>query len=178
VGAIVPLPFGRRHILTATLRGRALVARDDTNLLELGGTSGLDELWRWRSSSAAPPAFDGTRFPPNLRFVEALRGYEDYAITTDRAAIATLTWRYPLILDRGVAATLWVLPASFVRELDLALFATGAIDRGNDLHAAAGAALSLRMSLLRVPLLIAYQIARRVRDDDALTQLVGLAIDL
>lgn len=178
VGAIVPLPFGRRHILTATLRGRALVARDDTNLLELGGASGLDELWRWRSSSAAPPAFDGTRFPPNLRFVEPLRGYEDYAITTDRAAIATLTWRYPLILDRGVAATLWVLPASFVRELDLAVFATGAIDRGNDLHAAAGAALTLRMSLLRVPLLIAYQIARRVRDDDALTQLIGLAIDL
>jgi hypothetical protein len=34
------------------------------------------------------------------------------------------------------------------------------------------------LALLRVPLLVAYQIAPRVRDDDALTQLVGLALDL
>jgi hypothetical protein len=178
LGAIVPLPFGRRHTLRAELRGRALLARDDTDLLQLGGDSGLAELWTGRSTRAAPPAFDASRFPPNLRFVEALRGYEDYAIATDRAAIGELAWRYPLILDRGVAATLWVLPASFLRELDLELFATGAFDRRGDLHAAAGAAISLRFALLRVPLLVAYQIARRVRDDDALTQLVGFAIDL
>jgi hypothetical protein len=178
LGAIVPLPFGRRHILGAALRGRALVARDDTGLLQLGGDSGLAELWRGRSAGAARPVFDGTRFPPNLRFIEALRGYEDYAITTDRAAIAELAWRYPLIIDRGVAATLGFLPASFLRELDLELFATGAFDRRRELHAAAGAAIALRIALLRVPLLVAYQIARRVRDDEALTQLVGLAIDL
>ncbi len=178
VGAIVPLPFGRRHLLTAQLRGRALIARDDTNLLQLGGDSGLTELWSGRSTSAAPPGFDAARFPPNLRFIEALRGYEDYAITTDRVAIADLAWRYPLILDRGVAATLWVLPASFLRELDLELFATGAIDRRQDLHAATGAAITLRLELLRVPLRVAYQIARRVRDDDALTQLVGFALEL
>jgi hypothetical protein len=178
LGAIVPLPFGRRHTLRAQLRGRALVARDDTDLLQLGGDSGLAELWRWRSTSAEPPAFDATRFPPNLRFLEALRGYEDYAITTDRVAIGELAWRYPLIIDRGVAATLGFLPASFLRELDLELFATGAFDRRRDLHAAAGAAITLRLELVRVPLLVAYQIARRVRDDDALTQLVGLAIDL
>jgi len=178
LGAIAPLPLGRRHILSATLRGRALLARDDTDLLQLGGDSGLAELWSGRSVSAAPPALDTRRFPPNLRFIEPLRGYEDYAIATDRAAIAELSWRYPLIIDRGVAATLWVFPASFVRELDFELFATGAIDRRNNLHAATGAAISLRMALFRVPLLVAYQIARRVRDDDALTQLVGLAIDL
>ena len=125
-----------------------------------------------------PPAFDDVRFPPNLRFIEPLRGYEDYAITTDRAAIGSLSWRYPLIIDRGVAATFWVLPASFLRELDLELFATGAIDRRQDLHAATGAVLTLRLELLRVPLSVAYQIARRVRDDDALTQLVGFALEL
>jgi hypothetical protein len=178
ISAVVPLPFGRRHILTATLRGRALIARDDTNLLQLGGESGLAELWSGRSASAAPPAFDDVRFPPNLRFIEPLRGYEDYAITTDRAAIGSLAWRYPLIIDRGVAATFWVLPASFLRELDLELFATGAIDRRQDLHAATGAALTLRLELLRVPLRVVYQIARRVRDDDALTQLVGFALEL
>jgi len=178
LGAIVPLPFGRRHILTAELRGRALLARDDTNLLQLGGDSGLAELWSGRSVRAAPPGFDDTRFPPNLRFIEPLRGYEDYAITTDSAAIVDVSWRYPLIIDRGVAATLWVLPASFLRQLDLELFATGAVDRRRDLHAAAGATISLRISLLRLPLRVAYQIARRVRDDDALTQLLGFAIDL
>ena len=178
LGAAVPLPFGRRHVVTAALRGRALVARDDPGLLQLGGDPGLAELWSGRSSRAAPPAFDATRFPPNLRFVEALRGYEDYAITTDRAAIGELAWRYPVILDRGVAATLWILPASFLRELDVELFATGALDRRRDLHAATGATITLRLELLRVPLLVAYQIARRIRDDDALTQLVGLAIDL
>jgi hypothetical protein len=97
----VPLPFGRRHTLTAQLRGRALIAHDDTNLLQLGGDSGLAELWNGSSISAAPPAFDTARFPPNLRFIEAMRGYEDYAITTDSAAIADVWWRYPLIIDRG-----------------------------------------------------------------------------
>lgn len=178
LGAIAPLPFGRRHIVTATLRGRALIAHDDTNLLQLGGESGLAELWSGRSTSREPPAFDDRRFPPNLRFIEALRGYEDYAITTERAAIAELSWRYPLIIDRGVAATFGFLPASFVRQLDLELFATGAIDDQRDPHAAAGAMVSVRFTLFRVPLRVAYQIARRLRDDRALTQLVGLTSDL
>jgi len=71
-----------------------------------------------------------------------------------------------------------VLPAAFIRELDVQLFAAGAIDRRRELHAAAGARLTLRIELLRVPLAIVYQVARRVRDDDALTQLIGLAFDL
>jgi len=178
LGAIAPLPLGRRHILSATLRGRALLARDDTDLLQLGGDSGLAELWSGRSVSAAPPALDARRFPPNLRFIEPLRGYEDYAIATDRAAIGELSWRYPIIIDRGVAATLGFLPASFLREIDLELFATGALDRRGAQHAAAGAQVALRFTLFRVPLFVAYQIARRVRDDDALTQLVGVTGEL
>jgi len=178
VGAVVPLPLGRRHTLAASLRGRALLARDDTDLLQLGGASGTADLWTRRSTAAEPPAFDAGRFPPSQRFIEPLRGYEDYAITTDRAAIGELAWRYPVIIDRGVAATLGFLPASFVRELDLELFATGAYDRRGALHAALGASIALRISLLRVPLLVEYQLARRVRDDDALTQRVGLAIEL
>jgi hypothetical protein len=178
LGAIAPLPLGRRHIITAVVRGRALVARDDTGLLQLGGDSGLAELWSRRSVGAEPPALDTRRFPPNLRFIEALRGYEDHAIATDRAAIAELSWRYPIIIDRGVAATFGFLPASFVRQIELELFAAGALDRRRAQHAAVGAAIALRFTLLRAPLFVAYQIARRVRDDDALTQLVGMTLDL
>jgi hypothetical protein len=177
IAAVMPLPFGRRHILTAELRGRALVARDDTGLLQLGGDSGLAEQWNGSSASASP-GFDTARFPPNLRFIEAMRGYEDFAITTDRAAIGDVWWRYPLIIDRGTAATLGFLPASFVRELDLVLFASGAVDRRSDLHAAGGAAITLHIQVLRLPMQFVYQIARRVRDDDALTQLVGLTLGL
>ncbi len=177
VGAITPLPFGRRHVLTAEVRGRALVARDDTGLLQLGGQAPIAILWNG-SSVATTPEFDDTRFPPNQRFVEPLRGYEDYAITTDRAAIGDLSWRYPLIIDRGVAATAWILPATFVRELDLEAFGAGAIDKAGDRHLAAGGAVSLRIELLRIPVIITYQLARRLADDRALTQLVGLAPDL
>ncbi|MGE5180545.1 MAG: hypothetical protein ACM31C_00715, partial [Acidobacteriota bacterium] len=172
LGAVVPLPLGRRHTLRAFVRGRALIAPSDTGLLQLGGDSGLAELWASRDTS---PAFDDTRFPPNLRFVEPLRGYEDYAITTDRVELAQVAWRYPIIVDRGVAATLRVLPTSFVRELDVELFGAGALDKAGDRHAAAGGALSLRVQLLRVPLIITYQLARRLVDDRAITQLVGVA---
>lgn len=178
LGAIVPLPFGRRHILSAKLRGRALVARDDTNLLQLGGDSGIGELWSRRSTHDDAPDFDTARFPPNLRFIEDLRGYEDYAITTDRAGLAELAWRYPLIIDRGTAATLRVLPALFISELDLELFGAGAIDRRRDLHMATGAAVSLRIFVWQSTLLFVYQIARRVRDDDALTQRLSLKFTL
>jgi hypothetical protein len=147
----------------------------DTGLLQLGGDSGLLTLWDRKSGSSVPPGFDDSRFPPNLRFVEPLRGYEDYAITTDRAGIADVTYRYPLIIDRGVASVLWVLPSTFIRELDLELFGAGAVDQAHDLHVAGGAALALRLAVWRVPITVAYQIARRVRDDDALVQLVGLA---
>lgn len=178
LGVVAPLPLGRRHVVSLRLRGRALHARDDTGLLQLGGESGLAALWTGRSVAAEPPAFDATRFPPGLRFLELLRGYEDHAITTERAAIGDVAWRYPLIIDRGVAATLRVLPASFVRELELELFASGALDHRRDLHAAAGAAITLRLVAFRVPIVVAYQVARRVRDDEALTQLVGLALGL
>lgn len=174
VAGVLPLPGTTRHTLTLQLRGRALLAAEDTNLLQLGGLADAAELVTASSVATPTPTFDDMRFPPNLRFREYLRGYEDYAITTDRAGIASLTWRYPLIIDRGVAATLWWLPSSFVSQIDLELFATGAIDRRRDLHAAAGGALTLYMTLLRRPVELGYQVARRVRDDDALTQLVQL----
>jgi hypothetical protein len=175
LGGVVPLPFGRRHTLHATVRGRALLSSQDTGLLQVGGDSGLGELWNRSSVSAPAPTFDDLRFPPNLRFVEPLRGYEDYAITTDRAALADVGWRYPIIIDEGVASSLRYGPASYLSELDAELFGAGAIDRAGNQHVAAGAALTLHFQLFRIPFALTYQIARRLVDDRALTQLVGVA---
>jgi hypothetical protein len=174
LGNVLPLPFGRRHTLHVSLRGRALIAPFDTGLLQVGGDSGLMTLWNHSSIAEAPPTFDSTRFPPNLRFVEPLRGYEDFPITTDRAALADISWRYPLIIDRGYAATFRVLPTTFVRQLDFELFGAGALDNASRRHEAVGGSLTLRIQLLRVPLVIRYQLARRLLDDNALTQLVGV----
>ncbi len=175
IGAIIPLPFGRRHTLTISVRGRELVTRDETGLLQLGGDSGYLTLWNRSSSAMTPPKFDDSRFPPNLQFVEPLRGYEDYAISTDRIEATDVTWRYPLIIDRGVAATANKLPASFVSEIDFELFGSGARDSSGNLHAAAGFAATLEIQVLRIPMLVTYQIARRLEDDQAITQLFAIA---
>ncbi len=175
IGAIVPLPFGRRHTLSISVRGRELVTHDQTGLLQLGGDSGYLTLWNRTSSAMTPPKFDDSRFPPNLQFVEPLRGYEDYAITTDRIEATDVSWRYPLIIDRGVAATANKLPASFVSEIDFELFGSGARDSAGSLHAATGFAATLEIQVLRIPMLVTYQIARRLEDDHAITQLFGIA---
>nr|HEX4314985.1 hypothetical protein [Kofleriaceae bacterium] len=179
LGAVVPMPWGRRHTLAIGVRGRALLASDDrdTELLQLGGDTGLATLFSGTNSSTVPPGFDSSRFPPNLRFIEQLRGYEDFAIPTDRTEIVDVDYRYPLIVDRGWAASLWWFPASYLRELDLELFGDGALDKANQQHAAVGVAVTARVAIWRIPLLITYQLARRVRDDDAVVQLVGIGPD-
>jgi hypothetical protein len=177
VGTTLPLPIGRRHTIRAFVRARSLMASEDTGLLQIGGDSALGLLWS-RSNKMAPPDFDATRFPPNLRFVEPLRGFEDFALSGDRVKIGELSWRYPLIIDRGLASTLWVLPASYLRELDLELFGTAAIVDANDRHYAVGGAIGLRLEFLRVPLVVMYQLARRLSDDQGLSQFVGIGPDL
>jgi hypothetical protein len=180
IGIVAPLPFGRRHTITAVARGRALIAKDDTGLLQVGGDSALGFLWNRSSVSATPPEFNEQYFP--LRFVEPLRGYEDFSITTDQAGLGEIAWKYPLIIDRGTAA-LWFLPAMYLRQLDLEAFAAGAItenpmDHKMDKHYDVGGALSLHIVFLRIPLIVQYQLARRLVDDKALTQFVGIGADI
>jgi len=177
LGVVAPLPIGRRHTITATVRARSLVAKGETGLLQVGGDSALGFLWNRSSVSTPPPEFDTTRFAPNLRFVEPLRGYEDYAITTDQVEMGELSWKYPLIIDRGTAHVLF-LPACYLRQLDLELFGAGAIDKSATKHYDVGGALTLHFQFLRIPLLVQYQIARRLVDDKALTQFVGLGPDI
>jgi len=176
LGTTLPLPIGRRHTITAFARYRELVAKNDTDLLQLGGDNALGILWN-RSNRMEGPFFDDSRFAPNLRFVEPLRGYEDYAITTDRAIVGELSWRYPIIIDEG-RANIWFLPAVFLRQLDLELFGAGAIDAQDDTHYAFGGATTLHLQFLRIPLAVTYQIARRMADDKAITQFVGIGPDL
>ena len=86
-------------------------------------------------------------------------------------------WRYPIIIDEG-RANLWFLPAVFLRQLDLELFGAGAIDAQDEKHYALGAATTLHLQFLRIPLAVTYQIARRMVDDRAITQFVGIGPDL
>jgi hypothetical protein len=176
LGAFLPLPFGRRHTLYVDVQGRALLgAPTAPGLLQLGGLPNplLDAAYTTGSGQSI-----GSQALPNLNFLQVLRGYEDFAIQTDRVAIADLDWRYPWIIDRGVAATARVLPASFVREVDFELFGAGAVDGSGATHAAAGVAATLRIEALRIPLIVTYQLARRLADDRAFTQLFGIGPDM
>jgi hypothetical protein len=174
LGLRAPVPWTRRHALDLVVRGRRQVSGDDLNLLRLGGASLLGVAWDRSTDREGPDPDDDPRLPDGVSFQETLRGYEDFTILTDWAAIADVSWSYPLVIDRGVATTLWLLPASFVRQIDVELFASAAMDdRGRDgFHAAAGAAATLTMSFLRFPLAIGYQASRRLVDDDAILQLV------
>jgi hypothetical protein len=88
------------------------------------------------------------------------------------------TYRYPFIIDRGWASTLWVLPALFISEIDLELFGAAAREpvAASPNHLAAGGALTLRTWLWVAPLNFQYQLARRLSDDHALTHLFTLAL--
>jgi hypothetical protein len=175
-GLTVPVVGLRRHTLSGFVRGRKLVASMDTGLLQVGGDSALGFLYK-HTNKPTPDEFDTSRFPPNLRFVEPLRGYEDYAITSDKVVLGELAWKYPIIIDRGNAHT-WFLPACYFRQIDLELFGSGAVTDGDDHHFAVGSAVTFRIQFLRIPLAITYQLARRLRDDRALTQFVGIGPDI
>ncbi len=168
------VPLSRRTVVSVSARGRRISGAP--GLLQLGGDSGIPLLYTG-SSKPESPDLEFPLLPPNLRFVESLRGYEDFGIATDRVAIVDASLRYPFIIDRGVAATLWWLPASFISQVDFELFGAGALDGDHRQHAAAGVALTLHIDFLRVPLVVQYQVARRLRDDDAITQLVALGPD-
>jgi hypothetical protein len=179
LGITLPLPLSRRHALDLSVRGRQLVGAEGQSLLQVGGFGLLAPLLQL-DNGADPPDFDADILPPAIRFAEVLRGFEDYAIGVDRVAIGDLRYRYPFIIDRGFASTLWLFPALFFRQIDVELFAAAALDQIEDLdqrlHAAAGGAVSLDLSLWLLPLTVRYQIARRLTDDEALVQDVGLGI--
>jgi hypothetical protein len=174
---VTPLPLSRRHRLTLDLRGRDLFGLPDgARWLQVGGGLTALAVNRW-PDGPVPPDVTIHSLPGTVAFLEPLRGYEDFPIATDRIFIAEVAYRYPLIIDRGTASTLWLLPSSFVRQINLELFATAATDaHGDPPHAAGGTAITLAMAIWQVPLALTYQLARRVEDDHALVQIWVLAI--
>jgi hypothetical protein len=171
----LPLPLSRRHTLHLGLRGRELAgAPDSAPILQVGGApSGLV----YHHSDRPPgPDFSADIVPPGVSFFEPLRGYEDFAIGTERVAIVDASYRYPIIIDWGTASTFGLLPAFFLRQLNLELFYAGAVEgRSATRHAAAGAALGIDFAMLG-PWTVQYQFAQRLEDDRARVQAVFLSV--
>jgi hypothetical protein len=164
---VFPLPLSRRHTLTLAGRWRALLgAPEGSNLLQVGG-SGTDVVPTTGDESSIDDARAGV-LPPGVRFFENLRGFEDIAQFTRRVLVGDATYTYPFIIDWGTASTLVVLPALFVRQLDLDLFFTAAsfLEQGREAALATGASLELETSWWLVPLSFELQGTRRLSLDE------------
>jgi hypothetical protein len=171
-----PLPLLRRQTLTLDLRGHELAgASDAQSLMQVGGLP-ANLLWQ-HDDQPARPDFMAPFLPPGVSFFEPLRGFEDTPLPTNRIAIADLSYRYRFIVDWGTASSFGLLPAFFLRQVDLNLFGVAAREGWTGApHEAAGAALILRTAIGPVPISVTYQIARRRTDDQGLAQLVALAL--
>ena len=164
-----PLPLSRRHTLRLDLRGREL-AGSNLPFLQVGGLLAAAPFHEVPGTGT----LESPLLPPGVSFSEALRGFEDYPLLGRRAGIASLTYRYPIILDVGAASTLWLLPALFLHQINFELFGVAAQVDSGPLHQAAGAALSLNLSLWRIPLSVQYQVAKRLTDDERVLHLLML----
>ena len=173
-GAVFPLPVFDRHLLSLSVRARDLAGLPDSDrLLQVGGLP-AGTLWedsnRPETSTTRP-----TLLPSVISFVEGLRGFEDRPGAVNRIFIGDVTYRYPFIIDWGSASTLGILPAFFLSQIDLRLFATGATtgDAG-DRHLSVGGSLSASFRLL-ADFSLRYQLSRRVTDDHGVVQLLVLS---
>lgn len=173
-----PLPLSRRHTLRIGLRARALLHGEPARLLDVGG-SYAGSLFDQPGSVYLSP-YPG--LPPRRRFHEPLRGFETLPFTVDRIGIVDVRYRYPIIIDRGTATSLWLLPSFFLSQIDVELFASGAAEdierirqRG---HLAAGGAVTVRFTWWLLPFALQYQLAQRLSDDRALQHLVTFSTDV
>ncbi|MCG8423109.1 MAG: hypothetical protein MJE77_34840 [Proteobacteria bacterium] len=180
LGVVVPLPLSRRHTLRLLTRGRALigVTDDQQRLLEIGGVSDLS-LYQSNENVSLPDS----RLP--ISFAIPLRGYEGASFLDNRVITFELTYRYPLIVDRGTASTLYALPGFFVADFVVEGFASRATIAhsaetafDDDLHGAVGTSLAMNFSLWALSAQLRYQLARRLTDDEATAHLVTLGLPL
>ncbi|MGC4122994.1 MAG: hypothetical protein QM765_52175 [Myxococcales bacterium] len=152
----IPLPLSRRHSLSITGRGRALIAAQEHALLDVGGIYGGQPLFSWSPKGLVPRqrAADLPLFgAPQLSFSEALRGYPDLATAATAFAAGSASYTYPFIIDHGWASLLYLLPAFFVRQVDLELFGEMAwLWPGTLKRRSAGLAVRLRTNVGNLPL--------------------------
>jgi hypothetical protein len=164
---VLPLPLLRRHTLALAGRWRGLLgAPAGRDLLQVGG-GGTDLL---PSADEESPIDDGRAsvLPPGVRLFETLRGFEDRAQFGRRVLIGDATYTYPFIIDWGTASTLKLLPAVFVRQINLDVFFTAAsfLESGREEALATGASLELATNLWLVPVSFELQGTRRLSLDE------------
>ncbi len=171
-----PLPVSTHHNLVLAMRGRALPGAP-TGALTVGGISrgiALNEGNTSTQSGAVP----GGYLPGSLS--EPLRGYEDSSIQATQAAIATLRYRYNIIIDRGFASTFYLLPSFFFRQVTLEAFgAAAAVDNPlTPLLRSAGASVELKTIFMGMfPISGYYQFAYRFDGAGGPLHIVGLSFD-
>lgn len=160
---VVPLPVSKRHTFRMTGRIRRLLG-SPLELLQVGGSGGM--IGR-EATLDLPEADPRDALPPSLVLAEPLRGFEDLGLFAKGVGVVDATYRYPIIIDWGSASSLWLLPAFFLRQIDLEVFGMGAslLDGSRPL-ASTGGAVSFRFAFYRAPLSIGAQIARRLTYDE------------
>ncbi|HEY3450171.1 MAG TPA: hypothetical protein VGK67_27705 [Myxococcales bacterium] len=176
----IPLPISRRHSLAITGRGRALIASEQHRLLDVGGLYGGTPLFTWSPQGLVPKlrASDLQLFgAPELTFSEALRGYPDLTTSASAFAAGSASYVYPFIIDHGWASLLYVLPAFFVRQIDLELFGEMAwLWPGTIKRRSAGLAVHLRTSVGNLPLSLFLEGAWRFDADRGPLLVLGFSL--
>ncbi len=179
VGAVLPLPLSRRHTLSLSLRGRAVVG-PERGLLQVGG---LPSTFGYTSADPREqedrPSARNAFLPP-IAFSEPARGFEDVAFQASRVGLLGARYRYPIPIDRGSTSTLWLFSSLFVRQVELEGFFEGLRTdvREEGPVAALGGSLRVRLtyaSAARFSLLA--QAAWRTRPDLPVVYMVGVAAD-
>jgi hypothetical protein len=158
IGFTLPLPFSARHNLSFDLVGRTLPGAS-TGVLQVGGGSGY-----FLGPTCSPNCSfgSGDALPGSIYFVEPLRGYEDTDFLTNRVAIGTVRYRYPLIIDRGLTAVFYALPSLWVSQINVELFGTAAfIEPRTKARAVGGAVTLYTLWGQAVPVSVGYQFAFR-----------------
>jgi WD40-like Beta Propeller Repeat len=177
VGGWLPLPWWDRDNLFLNVRGRALPGAP-SRLLQVGGTArGIFEVHPGPQRAELGP---NLAIFPDISFIEPLQGYEDTALRTDSVLIAGGLYTLPLIIDRGWASVLWVLPSLFLRQVDLQAFGNVAWthDVGWNVHRVAGGAVLLRTTFGgALALSFYYQFAWRFDDGLGALNTFGVALE-
>ncbi|MBA2663314.1 MAG: hypothetical protein H0U74_13585 [Bradymonadaceae bacterium] len=176
----LPLPLSRRHRLRLNARARSLLGvPEGISLMRVGGIA-HGPLLAERGARDAPFEPIADILPSAIGFSESLRGYEDFGIATNQVLAFETDYRYPIIIDRGSASSLYLLPATFFRQINFELFATTAVTTFDGrYHAAAGASVDFNVLFWLIPFQLRYQAAQRLVDDRALvhTLTLGLGLD-
>lgn len=155
VAVAIPLPFSKRHSFVLSGVGRSLPGAP-TGALRVGGISSA--LFQFGSREPFPSG-PGVFLPGAL--VEGVRGFDDFAMRAQHAAIFNARYRYSFIIDRGTASFLYLFPSFFFRQIDLEAFGSGAVTE-TQIARAAGAALTFRVNFGGfLPVSLGYQFAWR-----------------